>query len=168
MNPPNLSAELFFKWCRFGAMLILASLLLSATLTSCAPHAKNHRRIPESTETKTADQIITEMKDRLYLTEEEEVHIRPIIEEQVRGRKELVKKYAGKGYKGIDSLKEELKDLRIRTADRLQYFLTSDQMLQYGAMQQEEDERISGKPETQPEEETQKPRKGRGRRSGGS
>jgi len=167
MNPMHFSAAFFLKRCLFWGMVIIGPLLLSITLTSCSPHVQNRKRIPETRETKTAEQIITEMKGRLYLTEEEEVNVRPIIESQVRGRRELIKKYEGKGYKEMDSLKEDLKDLRIRTASQLQYFLTSDQMIKYGAMQQEEDERISEKrAHPQPGEESQQPRKGRGRRPG--
>ena len=167
MNTMHFSAGFFFKWCLFSGTAIVGPLLLSITLMSCSTHVQNRRRVPEMRETKTADQIMTEMKDRLHLTEEEEVKVRPIIESQVSGRRELIKKYEGKGYKEMDSLKEDLKDLRIRTASQLQYFLTSDQMIKYGAMQQEEDRWISGeKAQTQQEEEPQKPRKGRGRRSG--
>jgi hypothetical protein len=167
MNTLHFSANFFVKRRFFFGAVITGSLLLSATLTSCSPHTQNRRRIPEARETKTAGEIITQMKGRLHLTEDEEVKVRPIIEEQVERRKELIKKYEGQGYKGMDSLKDELKDLRISTANQLQYFLTSDQMIKYGAMQQEEDQRISGeKSQTQQEEEIQKPRKGRGRRSG--
>ena len=161
------STNFFLKRRFFFGVVITGSLLLPATLTSCSPHAQNRRRIPEARETKTADEIITQMKGRLNLTEDEEVKVRPIIEEQVKRRKELIKKYAGQGYKGMDSLKDELKDLRISTANQLQYFLTSDQMIKYGAMQQEEDQRISReKSQTQQGEEPQQPRKGGGRRSG--
>jgi hypothetical protein len=167
MNTLPSSANFFVKWRFFFGVVIAGSLLLSTTLTSCSPHAQNRRRIPEARETKTADEIITQMKGRLHLTEDEEVKVRPIIEEQVKRRKELIKKYERQGYKGMDSLKDELKDLRISTANQLQYFLTSDQMIKYGVMQQEEDQWISReKAQTQQEEEIQKPRKGRGRRSG--
>ena len=165
MNTMHFSAGFFFKWCLFSGTAIVGPLLLSITLMSCSTHVQNRRRVPEMRETKTADQIMTEMKDRLHLTEEEEVKVRPIIEKQVKGRKELIKKYEAQGYKRIDSLKDELKDLRIRTASQLQYFLTSDQMIEYGAMQQEEDQRISE--EKSPiQQQIQQPRKGKGRRSG--
>ena len=161
------SANFFIKRRLFWGVVITGSLLLPATLTSCSPHAQNRRRIPELRETKTTDEIIIQMKGWLNLTEDEEVKVRPIIEEQVKRRRELLKKYEGQEYKRMDSLKDELKDLRISTASQLQYFLTSDQMIKYGAMQQEEDQRITEpKLQTQPGEETQQPRKGRGHRSG--
>jgi len=167
MNILPFSVNFFVKRRFFFWVVITGSLLFLAALTSCSPHAQNRRRIPEARETKTADEIITQMKGRLNLTEDEEVKVRPIIEEQVKRRKEIIKKYEGQGYKGMDPLKDELKDLRISTASQLQYFLTSDQMIKYGAMQQEEDQRITEqKVQTQPGEETQQPRQGRGRRSG--
>ena len=167
MNTLHSSGKFLVERCFFLGVVIMASYLLSAVLTSCSTQAQNRKRIPETRETKTGDQIITEMKKRLSLTQEEEVKVRPIIEKQVKGRKELIKKYEAQGYKKMDSLKDELKVLRISTASQLQYFLTSDQMIEYGAMQQEEDQRISGeKSPIQREEQIQQPRKGKGRRSG--
>ncbi len=108
------------------------------------------------------------MKIILMLTDEQEIKIRPIIEEQVKKRHELIKKYQGQDRPGRDSLRDELKDLRISTENQLQYFLTNDQMIRYGYMQQEEDQRIAGTTsgKTQEEPGQEKP-KGRGRRSGG-
>jgi hypothetical protein len=107
------------------------------------------------------------MKTGLGLTEDQEVNIRPIIEKQVNKRSELIKEYQGKGLLGMDSLRDELKDLRISTENQLQYFLTNEQMIKYGYMQQEEDQRIAGisNGKTQEEAGQEKP-KGRGRRSG--
>jgi hypothetical protein len=104
------------------------------------------------------------MKGRLNLSDEQQVQVRPIIEEQVEKRNKLIKKYQRQGRQGVDSLRYELQDLRISAESQLQYFLTNEQMIKYGNMQQEEDERIS-KGEVQ-EEEPPKARKGRGRRPG--
>jgi hypothetical protein len=108
------------------------------------------------------------MKTEIGLTDEQEVNIRPIIEEQVKKRNELIKKSEGRDCHGPDCLKDELKDLRISTENQLQYFLTNDQMIKYGNMQQEEDQRIIGITSTKTQEEvTQGKPKGKGRRSGG-
>ncbi len=153
---------------RYSIILFIGCLLLATTLISCSHQAQNRRRIPVAKEPKPADQIISSMRTVLRLTDEQEIKIRPIIEEQVKMRNELIKKYQGRGRPGMDSLKDELKDLRISTENRLQYFLTNEQMIKYGYMQQEEDRRIvgiaSGKTQEEPGQE--KP-KGRGRRSGG-
>ena len=154
---------------RYSFALLIGYSLLAITLISCSHPGQNRRRIPEAKEPKPADQIISDMKTWLRLTDEQEINIRPIIEEQVKKRHELIKKYQGRGRLGMDSLRDELKDLRISTENRLQYFLTNDQMIKYGYMQQEEDRRIAGttSEKTQEEPGQEKP-KGRGRRWGGS
>jgi hypothetical protein len=143
------------------AIMFTASLLLAGVLICCSPFAQNRRPVPEA---KTADQIIMDMKKWLGLTGEQGGKIRPIIEEQVKKRNELIKKYQGQGRQDMDALKYELQDLRISTEKQLQYFLTNEEMIEYGKMQQEEDQRIT-KGEM-PGEEGQKKPKGRGRRPG--
>lgn len=121
--------------------LILISFPLLVTISmTCSPHLQNRGRFPE---TKTVDQIIIDMKNWADLTDEQEGKIRPIIEEQVKKRKELIKNYIGQEREAIISLRDELRDLRVTTAKQLQYFLTNKQMVEYGGMQQEEDERLS-------------------------
>jgi hypothetical protein len=152
---------------RYSFILLIGYSLLASTLISCSHPAQNHRRITEAKEAKTAAQIISGMKTGLSLTDEQEVNIRPIIEEQVNRRNGLIKKYHGRDCLGTDCLGDELKDLRISTENQLQYFLTRSQMVKYGPMQQEEDQRIMGvaRAKTQEEVIQEKP-KGRGRRSG--
>ena len=147
--------------------LFLVGLLSTSTLISCSPHAQNRRPITEVKEAKTAGQIISDMKTEIRLTDEQEVNIQPVIEGQVKKRNELIKKYQGRDCHGTDCLKDELKDLRISTENQLQYFLTNDQMIKYGNMQQEEDQRIIGKTSAKTQEEvTEGKPKGRSRRSG--
>jgi hypothetical protein len=150
---------------RYSLTLLIGYSLLAITLISCSHPAQNRRRIPEAKEPKPAEQIMSDMKTVLSLTDEQEMNVRPIVEEQVKKRHELVKKYQGQGRPGRDSLRDELKDLRVSTENRLQYFLTNDQMIKYGYMQQEEDQRIAGvtSEKTQEQPGQEKP-KGRGRR----
>jgi hypothetical protein len=115
-------------------------LFLASAFFSCSPHRQNLRPPPEP---KSPDQIISEMKRQLNLSNEQEVSIRPIIENQVKKRDELIRKYQALDRQSVASLRDELKDLRIVTERQLQYFLTSEQMIDYGYMQQEEDQRIS-------------------------
>lgn len=133
-------------------------LFLSSTLSSCSSHNQNLRPAPQP---KSPDQIINEMKRQLKLSNEQEVYIRPIIENQVKKREELIRKYQSQDRQSMASLRDELKDLRIITEKQLQYFLTSEQMIDYGYMQQEEDQRISS--ERRQEDRSQMP-KGRERR----
>ncbi len=115
-------------------------LFLASTFSSCSPPRQNLRPPPEA---KSPDQIINELKRQLKLSNEQEVNIRPIIENQVKKREELIRKYQAQDRQSMASLRDELKDLRIITEKQLQYFLTSEQMIDYGYMQQEEDQRIS-------------------------
>jgi hypothetical protein len=154
---------------KFPFILLTGTLLLASALISCSHPAQHHRRNPEPIETETAGQIIFRMKARLGLTDEQEVNIRPIIEKQVKKRKELIRKYKGRARSGMDSLEDELKDLRISTESRLQYFLSNEQMIEYGNMQQEEDQIIVGRSSEKTQEGAgQEKPKGRGRRSRGS
>jgi len=152
------------KYC---FILLMGCSLLAVTSISCSHPSKDRRRIPEPKEAKPADQIISDMKTSLGLTVEQENNIHPIIEQQVIKRNELIKKYQGQGQKGLDSLRDDLKDLRISTESQLQYFLTNEQMIKYGELQREEDQRIAGNSSGKTQEETapEKP-KSRGRRSG--
>ncbi len=133
-------------------------LFLASTFFSCSPPKQNLKPPPEP---KSPDQIINEMKRQLNLSNEQEVNIRPIIENQVKKREELIKKYQAQDRQSMAILRDELKDLRIITENQLQYFLTSEQMIDYGYMQQEEDQRISSA--RRQEDRPQKP-KGRERR----
>ena len=150
---------------KYSFTLLIGYSLLAITLIACSHPAQNRRRIPEPKEPKPAEQVMSDMKTVLRLTDEQEMNIHPIIEEQVKKRNELVKKYQGRGRPGRDSLRDELKELRVSTENRLQYFLTNDQMIRYGYMQQEEDQRIAdGTGEKTQEEPGQEKPKGRGRR----
>jgi hypothetical protein len=147
---------------------LTASFLLASALVSCSSKPQNRRQNPETRIVKPADNIILEMKMDLNLSDEQELKIRPIIEEQVKKRKALIEKFQGQGFPGLESLRSELKNLRIDIEKQLQYFLTNEQMLKYGKMQQEEDQRITGEKPPPKEPEAQPTRKGKGRRSGGS
>jgi hypothetical protein len=87
---------------------------------------------------KSADQIISDMKNRLNLTDEQEAKIRPIIEEQVKNRAALIEKYQGQGRQGMRSMRNELQELNQSTENQLQSILTKEQMEEYRKMQAEE------------------------------
>ncbi len=163
----NSSGTSFISFIRiylFG-ILLLGSLVFAGTLISCSSDGHNRRRGPGPVEAKPADQIITEMRIRLRLTPEQEFKIRPIIEEQVTKRNEIIRKYRNQGRTKVDAFEYELQMQRVSTENQLQYFLTNEQMIKYGIMQKEEDRRITAE-RPQDDEEIEKPRKGRGRRSG--
>jgi hypothetical protein len=141
-------------------ILLIGSFFLASALGSCSSKTQNRRQNPETKIVKPADHIILEMKIDLNLSDEQELKIGPIIEEQVKRRKELIEKFQGQGRPGLEALRYELKDLRIKTEGQLQYFLTNEQMIKYGKMQQQEDQRMISR--KQGEAEGQQRPKGRG------
>lgn len=153
---------------KYSFILLIGFILLAGAIVSCSHPAPNRKKGPVTKEAKPADQIISEMRATLNLTNEQEVKLRPIIEEQVKRRNELIKKYEEGKCRGTDCLIDPLKDLRISTESQLQYFLTNDQMIKYGNVQQEEDQRIVRMATERPSEEVikEKPQR-KGRRSGG-
>jgi hypothetical protein len=146
--------------------ILIVCVILEGALISCSSNTQNRRHTPEIRRVRPADQILLDMEIDLNLSNEQAEKVRPIIEGQVKRRKELIRMFQDQGQAGLGSLQSELKDLRISTAKELQYFLTNEQMIKYGKMQQEEDQRIiSQKPG---EQEGQQVPKGRGGRPGGS
>lgn len=94
------------------------------------------------TSDKTPDQIISVMKDRLGLTEEQEAQIRPIMEEHIKKRDVIVQKYKGQGRQGRRSLRNELQELRKATENQLEMILTEEQMKEYRKLQEEERQKV--------------------------
>ena len=130
-------------------ILLIAGIFSVSTLLGSLADAQSRSRVPPG---KNADQIISDMKSRLNLTDEQETKIRPIIEEQIKKRNALIEKYQGQGHQGRESLRSEMQALGKSTEDQLQPILTKEQMGNYQKMQ---------------DEERQNMRKGyRGRRSG--
>jgi len=133
----------YCKWGYVHIVLIILLSLLANIFIFCCDYTQNHslpihRRnrliLPQ---TETIDEIINKMRSQLNLDTQQELDIRPIIENQIRQRNEIIKNRPKK-----ESLIEELKQIRILTEKQLQYFLTNEQMVKYGQMQQEEDQRI--------------------------
>ncbi len=97
----NIGRKEKFYLLLFG--LFILSFLLAGTWIACSSPSRHRRPIPEGGRApapKTADQILSDMKVRLNLSDEQEVQIRPIIEEEIKERGELVKKYHGQGREG--------------------------------------------------------------------
>ena len=115
---------------------MLAAGLLVTTAWVCS--SADAQSAPQTPRGKSADQIMSAMKTRLNLTDEQEAKIRPIIEEQVKNRAALIEKYQGQGRQGMRSMRNELQELNQRTGNQLQSILTKEQMEEYQKMQAEE------------------------------
>jgi hypothetical protein len=90
---------------------------------------------------RTPEQIIAEMKERLRLTEEQLQLVRPIMLEHIKEQGAIRKKYGGKGFSGIQSLRRNMQKLSKKTNGRLDGILTADQMSEYAEFQREMRER---------------------------
>jgi hypothetical protein len=80
---------------------------------------------------------LQELKARLNLTDKQVNRIRPIMEEKISKRKEIVRKYAGKGEAAMASLKQEFQMFQKYYDDMYEHILTEAQWQQYQAMRKE-------------------------------
>jgi Spy/CpxP family protein refolding chaperone len=94
---------------------------------------------------KAPDQIISEMKERLNLTEEQAVQFHPIMEEYIEKRLALVQKCGGKDLGGMRSLRNEMQELREKTEKQLETILTETQMEEFRKMQDEQRKKMRDK-----------------------
>jgi len=142
MNGPIYSRVIFNgrpPFINLFFIILAAGLLVTATMACSSLNTQKARRVPGG---KSADQIISDMKNRLNLTDEQEAKIRPIIEEQVKNRAALIEKYRGQGREGMSSMRNELQALNQSTENQLQSILTKEQMEEYRKMQAEEREQM--------------------------
>jgi hypothetical protein len=75
----------------------------------------------------SSEQILSQLKDRLKLTEDQETKVRPIIEASVRKRNEILINNTGDG----KSLKSALQEVQWSTNMQLGKILTEQQMKEY-------------------------------------
>lgn len=84
----------------------------------------------------SAAQVMAKMKERLHLTEEQETKIRPIIEESVQTRREILEGDS----QDKRAIKSELQELQWKTDMRLGVILTGEQMKEYEKLREEHGE----------------------------
>jgi hypothetical protein len=80
---------------------------------------------------------LQELKKRLNLTDKQMSRIRPIMQEKIDKRKEIIKKYAGKGEAAMASLKQEFQLFQKYYDDMYEHLLTEVQWQQYQEMRRE-------------------------------
>jgi len=86
----------------------------------------------------SAEQVMAKMKERLHLTEEQETKMRPIIEESVQTRREILKRNP----QDRSAIKNELQELQWKTDMRLGLILTEEQMKEYEKLMEEQSEKM--------------------------
>lgn len=108
--------------------------------------AMGQEGVPASTTRAMVDQRLAEMKDRLELSDYtwEQVHL--ILKTSIRERIAIAKKYgldgSGEAVGELSSrdkrkMRRELKHVRKSTEDRMERYLSKDQMKEFKAMQEE-------------------------------
>ena len=115
---------------------IAASVLLLTTVFTLQPFsAEAGGRFGPS---RSPEEIVERLKDRLDLTEEQVEAIRPIIEEKVQMRNELREEY------GTDrrAIRTEMQELKRSTELKLGDVLTEEQMEKYQELRQERREQM--------------------------
>jgi hypothetical protein len=80
------------------------------------------------------------MKSRLNLTEEQEAQIRPIIEDDIAQRQEIMQKSRTKGPQGMESMMKEMEQIQADTTSQVAEFLTDEQLEEYRIMLEEQQE----------------------------
>ncbi len=136
----------YLKFLAFsGYMLLCAMILMVQPAGVQAKDVSNMNASP--------DEVMSQLKTRLTLTEEQATKMRPIIEENIRKRQEIVKN----GSDDKKAVKSQLQELRWSTDMQLGKILTEDQMKEYQKLREEQKEK----------KESNQTHSGRGSRSGG-
>lgn len=131
-----ISATCARKYNPINYLVITTVCLCFLTTVACSSvRAKNRGNMPEG---KTADELISVMKARLDLTDEQQIQIRLIIKEECAERQEIIEKYAGQGRGSREALSGELQGLQKITETKLEAILTDAQMKEYRKLRAEE------------------------------
>jgi Spy/CpxP family protein refolding chaperone len=123
-------------------MVGISAILLS---TSCASTQDYERQSADLTRPAmrqardiTPEQVISQMKIRLNLTEEQITQIRPIIEDSMNQQKELFQEYRNQGPQAMASLEAKMQQLEQDIKERLAEFVTDAQLEEYQKMLEEQ------------------------------
>jgi Spy/CpxP family protein refolding chaperone len=100
------------------------------------------QRLQASLKHRTPEQIISQMKTRLKLTDEQEAKIRPIIIESFKEQEEILDKPRNQNRSGIRALRSELRQHQISVEEKLSKTLTAEQLVEYRKLPEEQRRRI--------------------------
>ena len=100
------------------------------------------QRLQERLTRKTPEQMISLMKTRLRLTDEQEAKIRPIILESFKEQEKILDKSRGQDRSGIRALRGELRQHQISVEEKLSKTLTAEQLVGYRKLQEEQRRKI--------------------------
>jgi len=91
---------------------------------------------------KILGQTFSIMKERLNLTEEQEVEARPIIEDSIEKQRSMTKKHIEQGRWGFRSLRSEMQEHQEYIESRLGMILTENQMEEYRKIQEDQRQKM--------------------------
>lgn len=91
---------------------------------------------------RTPEQMISHMKTRLNLTDQQEAKIRPIILESFNEQQKILDKSRSQDRSGIRSLRGELRQHQISVEEKLSKILTAEQLVDLRKLQEEERRKI--------------------------
>ena len=100
------------------------------------------QRLQERLTRRTPEQMISLMKTRLRLTDEQETKIRPIILESFEEQQKILDKSRGQGRSGMRALRGELRQHQISVEEKLSKTLTAEQLVGYRKIQEEQRRKI--------------------------
>ncbi len=92
------------------------------------------------------EQTISTLRERLSLTKSQAARLRPIIEENYRELERIIEKYRRKTNPEVSCLRQEVRNLRINTENRLKGIFSAEQLREYRRI--EKRERIERRLET--------------------
>ena len=121
----SLLKSLVFSTC----VLLFAAIFIMPPLTAQAQDSSNSNKSPE--------QIMSQLKERLNLTEDQEAKVWPIIKESIKKRNEIIQNGTQDGKKK----KSALQELGWSTDMQLGNILTEQQMKEYQELQEEPSEK---------------------------
>lgn len=117
-----------------GISALMLALLLAAVSMAYQVAAQNYEILSKD---KSPEEIVSALKERLQLTEEQEQEIRSIIEDDFKKLNDLKEKYSEDNSTDELSLLIEVRRLRKETEDRIEAVLTEEQMEGYRKLQGE-------------------------------
>ncbi|MGD8983185.1 MAG: hypothetical protein PVH99_01600 [Desulfobacteraceae bacterium] len=100
------------------------------------------QRLQDRLTRRTPEQMISLMKTRLKLTDEQEAKIRPIILESFNEQHKILDKSGSQDRSGIRALRGELRQHQISVEEKLSKTLTAEQLVGYRRLQEEQRRKI--------------------------
>lgn len=98
----------------------------------------SRQRLQDMLTRRTPEQIISHMKTRLKLTDEQEAKIRPVILESFNEQKKILDKSRVQDRSGMHALRDELRQHQLSVEEELSKTLTAEQLVGYRKLQEEQ------------------------------